>query len=326
MTLNDVAKHAGVALDTARKALRGDPTVRPYIREIVVKAASDLDYHPNLVARALREQALRLVPITIIDLANPFFGSLARDLSRQLGAAGLEPALCLEVDHLMRVARSLSACASIIAYGHDDQVVTELSRIQKVVTIGRQAPSVGIDNTGNIRIDFLSAYRRAAEVVLAEGRRRVAICSGWMADWGRGGQSSGKFEAVYALLAEHGIAPVRCGETAFFGDVACFVDHLASRPGSVDAVFLDNDLQAGVLLGELIGRGVRVPDDIRIVGCDATHTLCGTWSIRVDTAVLAEQAVDVLRMLLDGAAHVPERVYMPVPVDHTGRVLAGVAS
>ena len=54
MTLNKVAEEAGVALDTARRALNGAPGVRPYLRERVLRAAAKLDYHPNLVARGLR--------------------------------------------------------------------------------------------------------------------------------------------------------------------------------------------------------------------------------------------------------------------------------
>ena len=58
MTLYDVAERADVSPVTARKVLRGDATVRSYIRERVLKATRELDYQPNLVARALKERAV----------------------------------------------------------------------------------------------------------------------------------------------------------------------------------------------------------------------------------------------------------------------------
>ena len=58
MTLRCVAEKAGVAVDTARKVLRGDPSVRPYIRQRVQRVIRQTGYRPNLVARALRQSHL----------------------------------------------------------------------------------------------------------------------------------------------------------------------------------------------------------------------------------------------------------------------------
>jgi len=323
MTLDDVAKHAGVALDTARKALRDDPTVRPYIKERVVNSAAKLDYHPNLVARALKQQALRLVPISVIDLGNPYFGGLARDLSRCLCRHGLEPALCLEVDRLFRLCRSLSTCASIVAYGYDAATIRALGRIQKVVTVNREFDLARTANVANVRIDFCAAYREAIEAVLRTGRKRVAICSEWLARWGATGISSGKFEVVVEVLREHGLEPVSYEGQPHFGTPAAVAARLEKSAGAIDAIFCDNDIQAGLVYGEAASRGLRVPDDLLIVGCDATQVLHGMWSIKVETQVLAEQAVDVLKLLLDGAKHVEERVYRPTLVDHRGSLVGG---
>ena len=68
MTLGKVAERAGVAVDTARKVLRQDPSVRPYIKERVIQAVKELDYHPNLVARALRGNYLHIVAIVVLEL------------------------------------------------------------------------------------------------------------------------------------------------------------------------------------------------------------------------------------------------------------------
>ena len=323
MTLNDVARHAGVALDTARKALRDDTTVRPYIKELVVKAAAELDYKPNLVARALKQQALRLVPISIIDLVNPYFGSLASNLSRCLCQNGLEPALCLEVDRLLHLSRSLSTCASIMAYGYDAENLKALSRLQKVVTVNRQVVLSDIDNVANVRIDFVPAYRNAIDALLKSGHKRVAVCSDWLARYSQTGMDSGKFEVVVETLHAHGLQPISCEGRPFFGSPMAVAAHIEAHPDAIDVVFCDNDVQAGIIYGEATALGLRVPGDLAIIGCDATQVLNGMWSVKIETQVLAEQTVDLLRMLLDGAKHIEERVYRPELVDHRGSLVGG---
>lgn len=72
MTLRMVAEKAGVAVDTVRKVVRDDPTVRPYIRQRVQKVIGETGYRPNLVARALRKSHLDLVPLSIMSIDQPY--------------------------------------------------------------------------------------------------------------------------------------------------------------------------------------------------------------------------------------------------------------
>ena len=101
MTLRMVAEKAGVAVDTVRKVVRGDPTVRPYIRQRVQKVIVETGYRPNLVARALRQSHLDLVPLSIMSIDQPYFGRIARRMSELIVDWGAEPALCLDSKHLM---------------------------------------------------------------------------------------------------------------------------------------------------------------------------------------------------------------------------------
>ena len=115
MRLEDVATRAGVAADTARRALRGAPSVRPYIRERVLKAAKDLNYHPNLVARALRDNTLGFVPILAPMVGEMYFGNLAAAIARSVVAAGLQPALCISPEHLLKMSLSFPTRGCILA-------------------------------------------------------------------------------------------------------------------------------------------------------------------------------------------------------------------
>ena len=317
MRLKDVAENAGVSLNSVRKVLSDDPSVRHYIKDRVLKSVVELDYHPNLVARALRDQALQLVPISVIELENPYFGSLAGHLSRYLADAGLEPAMCLDSAHLLRMSRTLSICGCIVGYGYDDAIIRALSQRQKVVNISPGGDHMA--GVGTVRLDFSEVYGTAVHALVKRNRRRVAICSKWMARWGTQGVKSDKFESVFAAIQEYGLQRVSADERVFFPSPVALAEFLTTHSGAIDAVFCENDREAAMLYGQLASRGLRVPDDVLIIGCDANQMLPGTWSVKIDTALLAQEAVGLLQRMLGGESDVETRVHQPVLVDSDGR-------
>jgi LacI family transcriptional regulator len=320
MTLGKVAKHAGVAVDTARKVLREDPSVRFYLRERVLKAAHELDYQPNLVARALRDKSLRLVPISVLELNQLYFGGLASHLSRSLVEIGMEPALCFNPEHLMRMSRSLSTSASILATGFDEATIRALCKRQKVVTVDSNLR--GMPAVGNVEIDFVEAYGHVVRTLVAHGRRRIAISSSHFHLSRAKGWKETKFGPVLTYLREMGVGPAGSAEHGVFASSSVLAAWMHEHPGAVDAVLCENDVEAAHLIGELAARRLRTPDDVLVVGCDANCMLRGMWSLKLDTAWLAAEAVRLLQRLLDGETEVAPVVYRPVLVDDAGREVA----
>lgn len=319
MTLCDVAEHAGVALNTARKALHGDPSVRAYIRERVLQSARKLDYHPNLLARALKERTLRVVPISVAHLDEIYFGSLAGHLSACLVQSGMEPALCFNPDHLLRMSRSLSTSASILAAGFDVAVIRALALRQKVVTVDSRLQPM--PNVGNVEVDFSAVYRHAVNVLLRLGRRRIALCSPYYLQAATRGWQEPKFATVLTALHEAGLAAVK----PVFATPAEFGAWLDGHPRAADVLFCQNDMIAAQAIGVLAARGRRTPDDLLVIGCDGNFVLPGMWTIRVDTAWLAAEAVGLLQRLLAGETQVEPRLYQPVLVDGCGEEIVAAA-
>ena len=313
MTLGKVAERAGVAVDTARKALRHDPSVRPYIKERVLKAAMELDYHPNLVARALRGNNLQIVPIAVLELGEFYYGELASQISRQLVQIGMEPALCFNPRHLMKMSRSFSTSGSILVFGSDYETVHELSRRQKVVTI--DAPLPVMPSVGNVSINFNAIYRHLAESLLRRGRRRVAIDSAHYLRCLDRGWPIQKIPAVFDVLAEAGLDTVGPNSRHVFGAAPELGAWLDAHPRSIDTVICENDLEAARVIGELAARGLKTPDDVLVVGCDANCKLAGMWSVKLDTNQIAVRAVAILKRLLDGDDVRDNPEYMPELLD-----------
>ena len=319
MTLGKVAEKAGVAVDTARKVLRKDPSVRPYIRERVMLAVQELDYHPNLLARALRDKSLKIIPLSVIELGQFYFGELASHLSHELVKVGMEPALCFNPEHLMKMSQSFSTSGSILVSGTNFECIHELSKRQKVVTIDSTLPVM--PSVGNVSIDFQSAYRHLTEVLLKRGRYRLAIVSGHYVRCLRLGWPLQKMPAIFDTLGDAGFNTVGKQSRHVFGSPEEFGSWLDAHPGTVDTVICENDLEAARVIGELASRGLKTPQDILVVGCDANCMLKGMWSVKLDTRYMAKEAVTILTHLLEGRSLTENPTYIPELVDESGQVI-----
>ena len=303
-TLAGVAQRAGVALDTARRAIQGVPTVRPYLRERVLHAARELDYHPNLVARALKSQSLRMVTIAAQEFGQLYFARLVHHLSEKLIAIGMEPTLCFDNEHTDAVAREFTTCASILVTGATEEILERLCARQKVVAINAPAKSLP-PNAANVALDFANAYRHLTRTLLARGRRRVAICSSHYLRCLEMGWPREKMPCVIETLAENGLRPVSpdgisSPDESVFASPADVAAHLARHPGSIDAVVCENDIGAASLVAEISSLGLRTPDDVLVVGCDANIPVHGIWTLRIDESEIADRVVRLLQGLLSG--------------------------
>jgi len=292
-TLGKVAQHAGVAIDTARKVLRDDPSVRFYLRERVLKSAKELDYQPNLLARALRGKSLNLVPISITELSQLYFGSLASSISRCLVEIGMEPALCFNPLHLMRMCNSLSTSASILAAGFDEKNVRALVKRQHVVTIDSHLPDIA--GVGNVKIDFDTAYENLVEMLMQKNRKKIAFVSNHYHLCQINKWPITKFPAAIRQMGKHGVHPVGPSENHVFRTSKDLLEWCDSHPGTIDAVLCENDIVATEVVGDMAARKLKTPDDMLVVGCDANCLIRGIWSLKIDTEWLATEAVRLLQ-------------------------------
>jgi len=302
-TLTAVARHAGVAPDTARRVIRGASSVRGYLRERVLAAARELDYHPNLVARALKGNSLRMVTIAAPEFGQLYFATLAYELSRCLVEIGMEPTLCFDIQHAETVARSFSTCASILMTGTDEASIARLAAQQRVVAINPDTTSMP-PGSAAVRYDFGEAYRRLVLALHARGRRRFAVLSAHYLRCIANGWPLTKMPFVFETLASLGLAPVGPAEGAapVFASATAVAAALAAKPGSIDVVVCENDLAAAALVAELAPLGIVSPRDVIVVGCDDNFRAHGTWTLRIDTVAVAKKAVSLIEALLDGAS------------------------
>lgn len=294
-TLKDVAQLAGVSIDTARRALENHPSTRRNLKKLVDAAAAELGYRPNLMARALRDKSLWLVPVSISEMNTPYFADLAEALARELTGRRLAPVVCHSHEHLRSLCQAFPARVCILANGLGEETVSEFAARQKVVTLNSGLPER--DGVYDVAIDFAPAYDALCEKLAAEGRRRYCIYSPLTARAREHGWRLPKHLVIRAAAAAHGLSPLRDDPDA---NAAVSLNDLAGMTAGAGgdlAVFCENDSVAARAATALLMAGKRLPRDLRLVGCDGTLLLPGVWTLRLDTEKMAAAAVQAAQDL-----------------------------
>lgn len=272
--LKDIARELGVSVVTVSKVLRNHTDISDETRERVLKRMKELNYRPNLAARALVTGRSSTMGLVVPDLVHPFFSHVAKGVSKALRKKGYslfissseeDPQLeQQEIDQMLarRVDALIVASAQLKPEG--------LRRIeeQKIpfVLIDRQFPNFAVNFIG---VDDVAVGRMATEHLLAQGCRRIAHIRGPEVS-----PALGRLQGYREALARHSITPSsslivlsRTGDDS--GDVSGYeamlkLLDLTPRP---DAVFCYNDPTALGAMKAILDSNLRVPEDIAVVGC-----------------------------------------------------------
>lgn len=276
--MKDIAKDLGVSVITISKVLRDHPDIGDNTRERVLARIKELDYRPNLAARSLVTGRTYLVGLVVPDLLHPFFAEIAKSLSEVLRNNGYylivsssdeDPELEeQEINHLL--ARRLDTL--IIASCRS--TVDVLFRIEKqnipYVLIDRNFPGLSPNFVG---VDDEAVGRIATQHLIDIGCKRIAHI--------RGPETSPgvrRLEGYKRALAQDGrryieeyiiAEPKADVESRQRGrDAMRELLKLKQKP---DAIFCFNDPLAMGAMNYALDQGLRIPDDIAIIGCGNLH-------------------------------------------------------
>lgn len=263
-TITDVARLAGVAASTVSRALSNPGRVNVATRERIEAAAASLSYVPSAHAQSLTSGRTGSVALLVPDIANPFYFDLIRGAQRQLRAAGYTQLLvdteeshdveAETLDMMRKAADGVILAASRLG---DDRLIAAARR-QPLVTVNRDIPGVP-----SVIIDTPTGVRQALTHLHSLGHHRVAFVAGPSDSW----SSARRWESLQDAAEELGIDLNLLGPwapNAAAGGAAA--DAVAAS--SVTACVVFNDLLAIGMLTRLTERGIRVPDDLSIVGTD----------------------------------------------------------
>ncbi|MBO3094555.1 LacI family DNA-binding transcriptional regulator [Cellulomonas dongxiuzhuiae] len=293
VTLRDVARAAGVSAATASRALSAPDLVAPERRELVRRVARELGYRPNRAARELITGRSGYLCLLVPDLENPFFAAVAKAVQSRARASGHavvvadaeeDPLLEAElVAQLGAQADGVLLCSPRMSDDHLAAVAADGRPVLLVNREGAGVPSVVVDNRDGVR--------QAVRHLHALGHRRIAYAGGPAGSW----SDARRRDGLQSLGPDVEVLDLGAHPPAFAGGVGAA--DLAVASGAT-AVLAHNDLMALGLIDRLRARGVRVPDDMSVVGFDdvpvATLVNPALTTVAMPLARLGRTAVDLL--------------------------------
>ncbi|MEU1213171.1 LacI family DNA-binding transcriptional regulator [Streptomyces sp. NPDC005790] len=300
--LKDVAALAGVSVRTVSNVVSNTAAVAPDTRARVMAAVAELGYRPNLAARNLRQGRTGLIGVVVPEIHSPYFGALAGHLidaaqargwtvllERTGGRADLERRLLdgsegHQVDGMV-----------ISPWSTSPAELASLAGSLPLVVLGELDPLGSIDH---VALDNVAAARAAAAHLVALGRRRVAAI-GLQSGLGHG-TAELRAEGFRMGLRDAGLSPVAEVEVTDLhrAEGARALRELLLLPGRPDAVFCFSDELALGALRVAAEQGVRVPDDVALMGFDdiedGRFSAPSLTTIAPDREQIAERAVQCL--------------------------------
>jgi len=286
-----------VSIVTASRVINGKETVKPAFRKKVFDAAKALNYTPNLLARGLAKNNLKIISMHTGELENPYFGSLASNIAKEFSRNGYDLIICDSLGKTAELNRSLATSGSILVSIGNQEVLRKISESHPVVGIGCLINESM--KMPNIDLDFSESYTELYERAVYSDKDRIAFLSPVLREYPH--LSENKFIHVYSAMRKKGRDPAG---NRVFADVDSLISFINVSPSSINCVFCENDVLAGKLYGRLVKKGFRIPEDVIVVGCDGTMILEGMWSVMIDTGKIAVKAVELFNGYVhDGACN-----------------------
>jgi DNA-binding LacI/PurR family transcriptional regulator len=306
-TIYDVARLAGVSTATVSRALNGTGQIAPATRAAIDAAVAQLGYHPNTAARSLVTRSTQTIALLLPDITNPFYADLVSGIQRRALETGHTMLLCTTEGDAEREEQYLALLRAKQVDGVlVDGLVLPPDRIARFVRNG--PPIVCLDRDVEsasvplVQVDNRLGARRATEHLLELGHRQIAHVAGAPGL----GISEERVGGYRDALVAVGLAPdPRLVATGAFTEEG---GHEATL-GLLDAaeptaVFAANDLSALGALSALAERGLRVPDDVSVVGFDdlrlSRFTTPPLTTVHQPAREIARRATDLLLDLAAG--------------------------
>ena len=310
VTMRDVAARARVSAQTVSNVVNGrTERVGPDTIERVTAAIDELGYRLNQSARSLRKGRTGLVGLGLPILASEYYGELAERLARRFSAQGMRLVTENTGGEITAEVESLAAShletydGFILAVAASESA--DLDRIlagKPIVLLGERALSTRFDH---VLMDNVGGGRRATAYLLERGARAVVVLGGSL-----GAGDSVQTLRTRGYLEAHDAAGLPVDERLIVGPGLDMADGhrelgaLLDRGVAFDAVFALTDSAAFGAMRALHERGLRIPDDIQLIGFDnvragrfCTPTLT---TIEPDNDAMADAIVDVMMRRLEG--------------------------
>lgn len=299
VTARDVAARAGTSTAVVSYVFNDGPRrVLPATRDRVLDAAAELGYRPNILARSLKAGRTHSIGLIVPDICNPYFAELAREIENQATEAGN---LLLIADSALSPEIEARHWRSLIERQVDSMVVVSVvDDPERVPYAGADLPVVALhpvaEGTGvsSLTIDYEAAAATATRHLVEHGYDHVQLLNGAVDAAGTRQHLRGYRSVVEAAGVRSGVWRSAISRH----EAAAVVGERLSAGERPRAVYCTTDEQAFGVLYAAHRAGLRVPDDLAVVGFDGTRnclvSIPALTTVQQPRARYAARALEVL--------------------------------
>lgn len=316
-----VAERAGVSQSAVSRAFQPGASVSEKTARKVQKAAAELGYRPNSLARAMASGRSRIIGIVVAYFENQFYPEAIEKLANTLQANDYHVLMFMSWDETDAPETIIN---DLLDYQVDGIIAASLGVTDELT---RRCEAAGIpvmlfnrhqgdDRLSAVTSDNFSGGRKLAEFLVKAGHQRIAHVAGW-----DGASTQRDREAGFLSgLATHGMSLFArsCGNYHYdqAQDAARELMHSSERP---DAIFVSNDHMAFAVMDVIRSEfELKIPDDISIVGFD--DVAMSAWpcfdltTVRQQTNRMAEETVRILLQMIENKKMSPCRTALDGPL------------
>ena len=331
LDIRDVARHANVSIATVSRTINGIPTVDKELAKRVMKAIEGLNYYPNTQARALVSGRSKIFGLLISEITNPFFPELIQgfeDVAVENGYDIMISSTNYDLTRMRACVRRLLERnvegVAVMTFGIETPLLDELA--------SRNIPLVFIDvgpddpQVSTLAVNYHQGIREGVQHLAALTHRDIAFVSGPLQ------QSSCQLRkaAFLSSMEEIGVTPdpelLLEGDHTLEGGMKA-AEQLLSLKNLPTAVMCSNDMTAIGVLRTFTRAGLRIPEDVSVIGFDDIHLAEFVYppltTVNMSRTAIARAAFEALRADVENRPPLAKQRAKVIPTKLTVRQSTG---
>lgn len=313
-TIYDVAKESGVSIATVSKVINNTGNMRDTTRERVKEAMKRLNYQPSMMASALTGKGTKTLGLLVPNISNPFFSEMARSIEDRAHEFGMSVIICStyedsekETKYLELLQRQQVDGFIVASTFHDMKLLKNLRK--------RGIPLVMLthDNAGlgvaSVSVDDFKGGYEATSYLISLGHTDIAIIAEY---------ANSSSMRIYGYREALAASSLVCSDdniyktTATLPNAKQVLKEIIAKGKVPTAIFACNDILAIGIIQEAKEIGLKVPEDLSVIGYD--NTILSTIIVPPLTTIaqpiddIGRRVVDVILDEIKGNAQINERI------------------
>ncbi|MBE5858212.1 MAG: LacI family transcriptional regulator [Lachnospiraceae bacterium] len=273
VTIKDVAKEAGVSISTVSNALNNVNVLNPDTKERVLEVARRLNYTPNLNGRNLKAQATGVLGLFLGEIRGPYYGELSDSIYRACRESSYELEIFLSSDprHIMTNILGHRVDGAVILNPAIEKEQEEILKSQGIPTVYIDRILVG-EKSASVVFDSNTGGEKAAKFLLELGHKKFMFVEGATGNYDANERHKGFFKVLKNAgisIEDDYILKGEFDRKTSYDAITAFLDEGKELP---DAIFAANDVSAIGVIEALRDNGVKVPEQVSVMGCDDIET------------------------------------------------------